>query len=136
VVTIEYDRLAGAVRGAGRTQDGQVLSPESVRKLACDASLIPMVLGSQGQPLDVGRTKRLVTPALLAALWARDKGCTYAGCGRPAHWCDAHHVRHWADGGPTALLNLALLCAHHHTVVHQHDLTASVTASDVIWTTT
>ena len=66
-----------AVRGAGHTLDGTVLSPQSVRKLACDASIIPMVLGSKSQPLDVGRTKRLVTPALLAALWARDKGCTF-----------------------------------------------------------
>ncbi|HEY8619040.1 MAG TPA: DUF222 domain-containing protein, partial [Dermatophilaceae bacterium] len=70
VVTIGYDRLLGALRGAGTTLAGQVLSPQSVRKLACDANIIPMVLGSQGQPLDVGRTKRLVTPAMLAALWA------------------------------------------------------------------
>jgi hypothetical protein len=135
VVTIEFDRLADAVRGAGHTLDGTLLSPQTVRKLACDASIIPMVLGSQSQPLDVGRTKRLVTPALLAALWARDKACTYPGCGRPPQWTDAHHVKHWIEGGPTALLNLALLCAHHHTVVHQHDLTASVTALDVIWQT-
>ena len=135
VVTIDYERLAGAIRGAGRTLDGTVLSPQAVRKLACDASIIPMVLGSQSQPLDVGRTKRLVTPALLAALWARDKGCTFPGCGRPPQWCDAHHVRHWADGGPTNLTNLTLLCAHHHTFVHTHDLTATVTAHDVTWHT-
>ena len=135
VVTIDFDRLAGAVRGAGRTLDGTVLSPQTVRKLACDASIIPMVLGSQSQPLDVGRTKRLVTPALLAALWARDKGCTFPGCGRPPQWCDAHHVRHWTAGGPTALTNLALLCAHHHTWVHQNDVTATVTALDVTWQT-
>src|SRR5665811_1401041 len=90
VVTIDYDRLVSAVKGAGTTLGGQVLSPQTVRKLACDANIIPMVLGSQGQPLDVGRTKRLVTPALLAALWARDKGCTYPGCGRPPQWTDAH----------------------------------------------
>ena len=135
VVTIDYDRLAGAVRGSGTTLAGQVLSPQTVRKLACDASIIPMVLGSQGQPLDVGRTKRLVTPALLAALWARDKGCTYPGCGRPPQWSDAHHVRHWIDGGTTSLLNLTLLCGYHHTWVHQRDLTATVTAHDVTWQT-
>jgi hypothetical protein len=135
VVTIDLDHLSDAVRGAGRTLDNQVLSPETVRKLGCDASIIPIVLGSQSQALDVGRTKRLVTPALLAALWARDKGCTFPGCGRPPQWSDAHHVKHWADGGPTALLNLALMCAHHHTWVHQHDLTATVTASGVTWQT-
>jgi len=135
VVLIEHDRLVDAVRGAGHTLAGAVISPQTVRKLACDAAIIPMVLGSQGQPLDVGCTKRLVTPALLAALWVRDKRCTYPGCGRPPQWCDAHHVRHWADGGPTALLNLTLLCGHHHTWVHQHDLTATVTATDVTWNT-
>jgi len=133
VVTIDYDRLLGALRGSGTTLAGQVLSPQSVRKLACDASIIPMVLGSQSQPLDVGRTKRLVTPALLAALWARDKGCTFPGCGRPPQWSDAHHVKHWIDGGKTCLLNLALLCGYHHTWVHQRDLTATVTAHDVTW---
>jgi Domain of unknown function (DUF222) len=80
VVTIEHDTLKNALRGARHTLDGTVLSPQSVRKLACDASIIPMVLGSKSQPLDVGRTKRLVTPALLAALWARDKTCTFPSC--------------------------------------------------------
>jgi Domain of unknown function (DUF222) len=131
VVTIEHDTLKNALRGAGHILGGTVLSPQTVRKIACDASIIPMVLGSKSQPLDVGRTKRLVTPALLAALWSRDKGCTFPGCGRP----HAHHVKHWIDGGPTALLNLALLCAHHHTWVHQHDLTAIVTSHDVTWQT-
>jgi len=110
VVTIEYERLAGAVLGAGHTLDGTVLSPQTVRKLACDASIIPIVLGSESQPLDVGRTKRLVTPAQLAALCVRDKGCTFPGCGRPPQWTAAHHVKHWIDGGTTCLLNLALLC--------------------------
>ena len=135
VVTIDLDPLTNAIRGAGRTLAGEVLSPGAIRKLACDASITPMILGSQSQPLDVGRTKRLVTPALLAALWARDKGCTFPGCGRPPQWCDAHHVKHWVDGGPTALLNLALLCAFHHTWVHQRDLTATVTAFGVTWAT-
>jgi hypothetical protein len=135
VVLIDNDVLTGAVRGAGATLAGQVLSPETIRRLGCDASIIPVVLGGQGQPLDVGRTRRLVTSGLLAALWVRDRACTYPGCGRPPLWCDAHHVQHWADGGETKLSNLALLCAHHHTWVHQHDLTATVTAYDVTWHT-
>jgi hypothetical protein len=77
VVLMDLDQLTGTVRGAGTTLTGEVLSPQTVRKLGCDASIIPMVLGSQGQPLDVGRTKRLVTPSLLAALWVRDKTCTF-----------------------------------------------------------
>jgi len=76
VVFIDYDRLSETVRGAGTTLAGQVLSPQTVRRLACDASIIPVVLGGENQPLDVGRTKRLVTPALLTALWVRDKRCT------------------------------------------------------------
>jgi len=135
VVLIGLQALTDTVRGAGTTLTGQDLSPATVRKLACDASIIPIVLGSQGQPLDVGRTKRLVTPALLTALWVRDKTCTFPGCGRPPNWCDAHHVRHWIDGGETSLTNMALLCAHHHTHVHRWDLTATVTAHDVTWHT-
>jgi hypothetical protein len=135
VVTIDHRSLADAVSGAGTTLSGQVISPETVRKLACDASIIPMVLGSDSQPMDVGRTKRLVTPAMLAALWVRDKGCTFPHCGRPPLWADAHHVQHWIDGGPTALLNLTLLCGYHHTYVHQHELTAEVTAHGATWQT-
>jgi len=135
VVFIDYERLSETMRGAGRTLAGQVLSTGTIRKLAWDASITPIVLGGEGQPLDVGRTKRLVTPALLTALWVRDKGCTYPGCGRPPQWADCHHVRHWSQGGDTALTNLALLCAHHHTYVHQHDLTATVTISQVTWRT-
>jgi len=108
---------------------------QTADKLAGDASSIPVVLGSQGQLLDVGRAKRLVTSALLAALWVRDKRRTFLGGGRPPAWCAAHHVTHWVDGGPTCLLNLALLCAHHHTWVHRRDLTATVTAFGLVWRT-
>jgi len=135
VVLIDYDVLAGGVRGAGTTLAGEVLSPATVRRLGCDASLIPTVLGGAGQPLDVGRSRRLVTAGLLAALWVRDRGCTFPECGRPPQWCEGHHVRHWAAGGQTALTNLALLCAYHHSYVHRRDLTATVTAYDVTWHT-
>ena len=94
-----------------------------------------MVLAAPSEPLDVGRAKRLVTPAMLAALWARDKGCTFPGCTRPPTWCHAHHVRHWIDGGATSLANSALLCGRHHTIVHQRDLTATVTDTGVTWHT-
>jgi hypothetical protein len=113
VVTIGYDQLAGAVRGAGTTLSGQVLSPQTVRKLAYDATIIPMVLGSEGQPLDVGRAKRLVTPALRAALWAKGQGMQLPRLWAPPQWTAAHHVQHWSNGGPTSLVNLALLCGYH-----------------------
>ena len=134
VVTIDLDVLEGRVRGAGSCLSGDVLSPATVRRLACDAGVIPVVLGSDGEPLDVGRLHRLVTPAMRTALWLRDRACTFPGCTVPAQWTDAHHVRWWwRDHGTTGVLNLALLCARHHTYVHDRDLTASVTATGVIW---
>ncbi len=135
VVLIGHDTLKDNLRGAGFTLTAEALSPQTVRKMACDASIIPIVLGTSSQPLDVGRTKRLVTPAILAALWVRDRRCTYPGCSRPPNWCDAHHIRHWIDGGETSLANLTLLCAYHHTYVHQWELTATITPLDVTWHT-
>ncbi|GAA1255751.1 HNH endonuclease signature motif containing protein [Oryzihumus leptocrescens] len=134
IVTMDLDSLRAGL-GHRTTLTGELLAPETVRKLACDASVVPMVLGGDGGVLDVGRLRRLVTPRLLAALWVRDAGCTFPGCTRPAPWCHAHHVRHWVNGGPTDLANLALLCARHHTVVHQRGLTATVSSAGVAWHT-
>jgi hypothetical protein len=94
------------------------LSPEALRRLVCDARVIPIVLGSKGEVLDVGRSSRLATTAQRRALEARDKGCVFIGCTRTAKWCTPHHIRHWAHGGPTDLGNMALLCAHHHRKIH------------------
>ena len=77
------------------------------------------MLGSAGQPLDIGRATRIVPQGLRRALILRDEGCAFPGCDRPPMWCDAHHIDHWADGGPTSLCNLALLCVHHHDRVHK-----------------
>jgi hypothetical protein len=89
-----------------------------VRRLACDADLIPMVLGTAGEILDVGRTQRLVTTVIWNALVVRDQHCTFPGCTRPPIACDAHHITSWLDHGPTSLENLTLLCRGHHTVIH------------------
>lgn len=104
-----------------------------MRRIACDAQVVPVVLGSDGAPLDVGRGHRLVPPAIRHAAWLRDQGCTYPGCTIPPAWCDAHHVTHWADGGSTSLDNTALLCGRHHTLVHQRALTATITTTGVTW---
>src|SRR5690606_41232527 len=80
VVTTTYEDLTSAVRGAGTTLTGQVLPPETVRKLACDATIIPAVLGATGQPLDLGSPTRLFPPRLRRVLWLRDQGCTWPGC--------------------------------------------------------
>jgi HNH endonuclease len=81
---------------------------------------LPATLGgARPQPLDVGRTSRVVTPAQRQALAVRDGGCVFPGCSRPLVWCEAHHVWHWLDGGPTDLANLVLLCRAHHRAVHE-----------------
>lgn len=99
-------------------ETGERLSAAAVRKLACDAEIVPAVLGGQGEVLDVGRTQRLVTAVIWKALVLRDRHCRFPGCRRPPIACDAHHLRHWADGGATALDNLVLLCRAHHTIIH------------------
>ncbi|HKG49492.1 MAG TPA: DUF222 domain-containing protein, partial [Actinomycetales bacterium] len=109
------------------TETGVPLSAGLARRLACDATLIPMVLGSASEPLDVGRATRLIPPAIRRALIARDRGCAFPGCRRPPRWCDAHHIQHWSEGGPTSLVNLVLLCDFHHDVIHHGHWTVTIT---------
>ncbi|PZU47160.1 MAG: HNH endonuclease [Arsenicicoccus sp.] len=123
----------GSGADAGRTVHGGALSAEQVRRIACDADIIPAVLGERGEILDLGRARRLVTPGQRRVLAHRDDGCTFPGCSVPATWCDAHHVVHWARGGRSDIANYALLCPRHHTWVHQHDSTAQVDATGVRW---
>jgi hypothetical protein len=118
VVTVDLDALRARVAG-GLLDTGVTLSPAEVRRLACDAGIVPVVLGTDSLPLDVGRASRTVPAGMYRALVARDRGCVFPGCDRPPGWCHAHHVTHWVDGGPTALANLALLCAAHHTLIHR-----------------
>jgi hypothetical protein len=89
------------------------------RQVACDSALTRIVMGPGSEPLDVGRKTQVVPPAIRRALVARDRGCRFPGCDRPPGWTDAHHVVHWADGGPTSLQNLVLLCRRHHRLVHR-----------------
>ena len=100
------------------TDDGLELTPGVVRRLACDADLIPVALGTRSEVLDVGRTHRLVTPPLWRALVCRDRHCAFPGCTRPPVMCHAHHIQHWLHGGHTKLANLVLLCGHHHRLIH------------------
>jgi hypothetical protein len=89
-------------------------------QLRAAAARLPLVLGgARSQPLDVGRSTRVVQPAQRSALTVRDGGCVFPACDRPLAWCDAHHLWHWVDGGPTDLANLALLCRAHHRAVHE-----------------
>lgn len=88
------------------------------RRLACDASVMRVVMAGRSVPLDVGRRTPVVSAALRRAVIARDRYCRFPGCDRRPSWCDVHHVVPWAEGGPTALHNLMLLCRRHHRVVH------------------
>ncbi|MEV7045931.1 DUF222 domain-containing protein [Amycolatopsis sp. NPDC051061] len=107
--------------GVGRAILGDLgtMSAAEARIHACDCMLIPAVLGGKSEPLDLGRQRRLVPPGLRRALYLRDRGCVFPGCHRPPRHCQGHHVRHWADGGPTELGNMVLMCAHHHRLLHR-----------------
>jgi Domain of unknown function (DUF222)/HNH endonuclease len=114
--------VAGA-RGLGDETSAELdhAGPTSValaRRLACDATVMRVVLAEGSEPLDVGRRAKVVPPGMRRAVIVRDRRCRFPGCGRPHPWCDAHHVVHWADGGPTALANLVLVCRHHHRAIH------------------
>ena len=126
-------RRSAAFRRAPGGAGGEVLSAATVRRVACEAEVIPMVLGGPSQSLDIGREDRYVTAAQRLALAQRDHGCSYPGCSAPPQWCEGHHVVHWLHGGATDQSNGALLCGRHHTIVHQLGVTAIVTPSGVIW---
>jgi hypothetical protein len=88
------------------------------RRLACDASVMRVVMTAGSEPVDIGRRSAIVPPGMRRAVIARDRHCRFPGCDRPPAWCDAHHVLHWADGGATAVENLLLLCRRHHRMIH------------------
>jgi HNH endonuclease/Domain of unknown function (DUF222) len=95
---------------------GGTLSPESLRMLSCDAHVIPIVMNSQGLPLDVGRQTRTIPEGVRRAVAARDRGC--ARCGRPPSWCEIHHVVAWSDLGPTCVDNCVMVCRACHRLIH------------------
>ena len=118
-VSTSLDALRSGLHRAGVTDSGENLSAATLRRLACDAEIIPTVLNGKGRVIDVGRRTRRVSEALRCVLIARDGGCVWPGCDAPPSRCDAHHVKHWADGGPTNADNLALLCHRHHILLHE-----------------
>jgi hypothetical protein len=91
----------------------------TIHRLACDGAIRRVLVDAAGEILDVGRARRLATPAQRAALIVRDGGCVFPGCDCPYRWCEAHHLIPFEDGGATELKNLALLCRHHHHLVHE-----------------
>jgi len=124
VVTMTLETLLGGLKAA-QLDTGTPISPGLARKLACEAGVIPVVLGGKSEVLDVGRRRRFHTKAQRIALAVRDKGCVAQGCERPGSWCHAHHLTPWSKGGGTSVKNGVLLCARHHTLAHHpnYDLT-------------
>jgi hypothetical protein len=116
-LTVSAEALAGG-GGVRETDHVGPIPIGTARRLACDASVMRVVLSERSEPLDVGRRSKVVPPSLRRAVIVRDRRCRFPGCDRPHTWCDAHHVVHWADGGPTALSNLILLCRQHHRAIH------------------
>jgi Domain of unknown function (DUF222)/HNH endonuclease len=102
-----------------QTQEGDTVGDLAARLHAAVALLPPALGGAPTQPLEAGRTTRVVSASQRRALAVRDGGCVFPGCDRPLAWCDAHHLRHWLHGGPTDLDNLVLLCRAHHRAVHE-----------------
>jgi hypothetical protein len=119
VVIVDRATLTGANDNGRCYLDGAcAIPPETARRLACDATVVALIEGANGTPLDVGRKRRTPPPRLRRALRRRDGGCRFPGCGR-RRFLHAHHIVHWSKGGETRLRNLILLCSHHHRLVHE-----------------
>jgi len=125
VAMIDYDALCRGV-GSAELSTGGKLSVAEVRRLACDAGILPAVLGGAGEILDLGRSRRLFSPAQRKALAIRDRHCRAEDCQIPAAWCEAHHARDpWHKGGSTDLSDGLLLCSFHHHRAHDEQWTTS-----------
>jgi hypothetical protein len=121
VVHVDAETLREHSAGRCEIEHGPSLPAETVRRVACDASLLSVLENEHGQPLDVGRKTRSIPPAIRRALNARDGGCRFPGCTHE-RYVDAHHIEHWADGGETKLSNLVTLCRLHHRLVHEGEI--------------
>jgi Domain of unknown function (DUF222) len=124
-----YGRLEDA--GVATVIGGEPITATQARQMACNAGIIPVVLGGDGEILDLGRKTRTASAAQWKALWARDGGCVIQGCNAKPAWCEAHHGVTWQHRGPTDLNNLWLFCTNHHTQHHQHHWTGHVEGGKV-----
>jgi hypothetical protein len=120
IVKIGIDDLVDPATGPGVADMGfgATISAARARWIACDGNVTRIVIGPEGRPLDVGRSKRSYPPHLRRAIEVRDEHCVFAGCHAPTYWCHVHHLVHWAHDGETSEENGALLCERHHTKVH------------------
>jgi hypothetical protein len=124
VVTVPLETLRAGPRDGPVAEEAQLGSGEPVsaataRRLACDARVLPAVLGGAGEVLDIGAETETVTQGLRRAAELRDQGCRFPGCDRPTAECETHYVTHWARSGLSIVDNVVLLCPHHHVLVHE-----------------
>jgi hypothetical protein len=117
MVTVSLAVLQGRI-GTATLALGGPINADIARRIACDAQLIPVVLGARGEPLDVGRASHTIPTAIRRAVIIRDGGCAFPGCSVPARWCEIHHIVHWVDHGPTSVDNCVALCGRHHRLLH------------------
>ncbi len=120
VVTMTLDQLEGRLDASGiATLDtGEPITATQARKLACEASIIPLVLGGDSEILDQGRNSRFHKIAQRIAIRVRDKHCTADGCDWPGALCHVHHNQPWSRGGKTTVADGRLLCPRHHSYAH------------------
>jgi len=119
-VTTSLETLMGLAGAPAAEMDFSLpISAVTVERMACDCSIVRVLLAADSSVIDVGRSTPKVSPAMRKGLQARDGGCRWPGCDRPACWSQAHHFQHWIKGGPTQLDNLVLLCYQHHRKVHE-----------------
>ncbi len=117
LVNIDYDTLVGRLGTATLLNTGDRITAREARRLACDAEILPIVMGGTSVPLDVGREQRLFTSTLRQLVIRRDQGCAFPGCDRGPADCEVHHIVSWFLGGVTSLSNGVMLCSFHHHLV-------------------
>jgi hypothetical protein len=129
MVTIDHETLSSQIRDAWAQigimtgQPGEAIRAEDARRIACDASVIPVLLGANGEVLDIGRASRTFTAAIRRAARLRDGGCAFPGCDAGLDRCELHHICFWSRGGDTSLANCCHLCTFHHWLVHTENWT-------------
>jgi hypothetical protein len=132
VATIPLDFLTSGL-GVATLEGGGTITAAAARRWACDTNLIPAVLGADGEILDHGRSRRLISTGQRSYLAQRDGGCLFSDCDRPPADCDAHHRKHWTrDHGKTADTNLDLFCSFHHHLVHEGGWTYTIIDADTL----
>ena len=121
VVHIDLETLTNGLSESSthRTVFGADLPGETIRRIACDANIIPLVLNGAGMPLDIGRSQRLASAAQRRALEATHDTCAFDGCAVAFHACQIHHIEYWENGGPTDMANMVPLCSKHHHAAHE-----------------